>query len=108
MERDCQSLIDIVHSATLAANYLNGKTQTDFKRDRMIQDAIVRRIEIIGEAATRLSQEARDEIDTVPWKQVIGMRNIMIHQYDRVDLQLVWDTATIALPQLARSLQPYV
>ncbi len=74
----------------------------------MIQDAIVRRIEIIGEAATRLSQEARDEIDTVPWKQVIGMRNIMIHQYDRVDLQLVWDTATIALPQLARSLQPYV
>ena len=107
-DRDRQSLRDIINSANLAADYLNGKTQADFERDRMLQDAIVRRIEIVGEAATRLSQEAREAMATVPWQQIVGMRNIMIHQYDRVDIQLVWDTATVALPQLVRSLQPYV
>ncbi|WP_159783669.1 HepT-like ribonuclease domain-containing protein [Sodalinema gerasimenkoae] len=107
-DRDRQSLRDLITSANLVADYLSGKTQTDFERDRMLQDAIVRRIEIIGEAATRLSPKARNAIATVPWKQIIGMRNIMIHQYDHVDIQLVWDTATVALPQLVRSLQPYV
>ncbi|PPT06198.1 hypothetical protein CKA32_005571 [Geitlerinema sp. FC II] len=51
-DRDRQSLRDIINSAKLAADYLNGKTQADFERDRMLQDAIVRRIEIVGEAAT--------------------------------------------------------
>lgn len=97
-DRDRQSLLDIINSATLVATYLDGKTQSDFNRDRMLQDAIVRRIEIVGEAATRVSPAARDEIEAVPWTQIIGMRNIAIHQYDRVDLQLVWQTVTVALP----------
>ncbi|MDY6782484.1 MAG: HepT-like ribonuclease domain-containing protein [Cyanobacteriota bacterium] len=88
--------------------YLNSKTQADFERDRLLQDAIVRRLEIVGEAATRLSDEARQTLEHIPWRQIIGMRNIMIHQYDRVDLQLVRDTATQVLPQLDRDLTPYL
>ena len=74
----------------------------------MLQDAIVRRLEIVGEAATRLSDEARQTLSHLPWRQIVGMRNIMIHQYDRVDLKLVWDTATQVLPQLARDLASYL
>ncbi|MDY6937714.1 MAG: HepT-like ribonuclease domain-containing protein [Cyanobacteriota bacterium] len=57
-DRDRQTLLDIINSANLSARYLSGKTQTDFEDDRMLQDAIVRRLEIIGEAATRLSDVA--------------------------------------------------
>lgn len=107
-DRDRQSLIDIINSITLAGEYLQHKSQADFEQDPILQDAIIRRIEIVGEAAARLSETARNEIQAVSWKQIIGMRNIMIHQYDRIDLQLVWDTVTQAFPRLAQSLQPYL
>lgn len=107
-DRDRQSLQDMSNSANLIADYLDDKTEGDFEDDQMLQDAIARRIEIVGEAATRLSQEAHEAIASVPWTQIVRMGNIMIHQNDRVDLQLVWNTATVALPQLARSLEPYV
>lgn len=107
-DRDYQSLLDIIQSIDLATDYLHNKTQADFQGDRILQDAIVRRIEIVGEAATRLSEQARNEMANIQWRQVIGMRNILIHQYDHVDLPLVWETATQALPQLKQTLQPYL
>jgi uncharacterized protein with HEPN domain len=107
-DRDRQSLVDIINSITLAGEYLQNKSQIDFEQDPILQDAIIRRIEIVGEAAARLSETARNDIPTVSWKQIIGMRNIMIHQYDRVDLKLVWDTVNQAFPILAQSLQPYL
>jgi len=103
--RDRQSLLDILQCAELVAQYLAGKTEAMFLEDVLLQDAIVRRLEIVGEAARRLSPEARSELSQIDWSGAIGMRNIMIHQYDNLELDTVWDTATLALPELARKIQ---
>ncbi|MGD1901208.1 MAG: DUF86 domain-containing protein [Geitlerinemataceae cyanobacterium] len=107
-DRDRQSLLDIINSANLATDYLAGTTRDEFLTDRILQDAIVRRIEVAGEAARRLSDAARNELDDINWPKVVGMRNIMIHQYDRVNFRLVWETATEMLPELARKLETYL
>lgn len=107
-DRDRQSLLDIITSAQLATEYLHATDRDAFMCDRALQDAIVRRLEIVGEAARRLSNQACEELDSIRWTQIIGMRNIMIHQYDRVDLRFVWETATQFLPKRAQTLQIYL
>lgn len=107
-DRDRQSLLDIAYCADLVQQYLSGKTRSELEQDKMLQDAIVRRLEIVGEAARRLSDDARDELSHIRWSQIIGMRNIMIHEYDRVDLDFLWQVATNDLPQLARQLAPHL
>ncbi len=68
----------------------------------------MRRIEIVGEATSRLSQQTRDEIPEIQWKQVVGMRNVLAQQYDRVDLRLAWETVVQTLPQLKQTFQTYL
>lgn len=107
-DRDRQSLFDIVNSAQIALEYVSERTKADVLGDRMAQDALVRRLEIIGEAATRLSDEARDELSHISWRSIIGMRNTMIYEYDRVEVETVWDTVTKVLPDFIRQLEPYL
>jgi uncharacterized protein with HEPN domain len=78
--------------------YVAGGRQT-FLRERMIQDAVVRNFEIIGEAAGRLSSALRED-NTVPWARVIAFRNRLIHGYWSIDLHLVWDVIEHELPTL--------
>jgi uncharacterized protein with HEPN domain len=70
-----------------------------FMRERLIQDAVIRNFEIIGEAASRLSSAVRDAKD-VPWDKIIAFRNRLIHGYWSVDLLLVWDVVANELPRL--------
>jgi uncharacterized protein with HEPN domain len=107
-DRDRQSLLDIIHCADLVRQYLDGKTFSDLEDSTILQDAIVRRLEIVGEASRRLSDEARCEMNHINWSRVIGMRNIMIHQYEQIDLETVWDTATQTLPRLIEQITPYL
>jgi uncharacterized protein with HEPN domain len=107
-DRDRQSLLDIVHCAELIHQYLSGKTPSDLETDQILQDAIVRRLEIVGEASRRLSDEARDRLGHIDWSPVIGMRNIIAHQYDRLDLDFVWQAATRDLPRLIEQITPYL
>lgn len=87
MSRDKLYLRDILDSARLIQNHLAGQTMETFKADVKTQDAVIRRFEIIGEAARHLSPEAQQALPEVPWKLVRGMRNILI--YDDVDLDEV-------------------
>ena len=82
-----------------------GKTKDDFKRDRLLQLGLVRLVEIIGEAATRVSQEIVNENPSIPWPRIRGTRNRLIHEYDKIDLDVLWDTINLDLPPLVRELE---
>lgn len=94
-----------IHDAIRAvAAFLDGVQYARFTEDLMLQSAVVRQIEIIGEAANNISDAYQSRHDDVPWREIIGMRNKLIHEYFGVDLEAVWKTATEDLPQLERQL----
>jgi uncharacterized protein with HEPN domain len=86
MSRDDTYLVDILESVKIALGYTVGKTVDDFSADMQCQDAVVRRIEIIGEAARRVSEETRARYPQIPWREMTSMRNLVIHEYDVVDV----------------------
>ena len=100
MQRDREYLLDVPWAATLASRYLRGIDNAKFLEDFQLQDAVVRRLEIVGEATTRLSEETRAMDAGIPWPKMIAMRNHLIHRYDNIDLDVVWQTATGDLPVL--------
>jgi uncharacterized protein with HEPN domain len=71
----------------------------------MAQDALTRRIEIVGEAANQLGESFRQQYSDIPWAQIIGMRNRLIHGYFTLDVQIVWHTATKDMPVLEQQLR---
>jgi len=107
MQRDQAHLADILLSARRAMDYLADKQKEDFLNDQQCQDAVVRRLEIIGEAARRVSEATRRSLPGLPWTSLIGMRNILIHEYDGIDLAIVWETVQKDLPTLVAVLQTF-
>lgn len=73
--------------------------------DVQLQDCVIRRLEIIGEAANRVSAETKQKHPDLPWTEMIGMRNMMIHEYDNLDFEIVWETVQRDLPVLIKKLQ---
>lgn len=108
MQRDKEYLLDILEAAKLALEYVRGKTREEFFNDLQCQDAVIRRLEVIGEAARRISEETQASYPDLPWSDMIGMRNVMIHEYDDVDLVIVWETVHNDLPQLIDSLEKII
>lgn len=106
MQRDREYLLDIMEAAKLVAFYVSGIDEDDFLRDTQLQDSVIRRLEIIGEAARRISVDTQTEISSIPWREMIGMRNRMIHNYDDIDLYIVWQTVQDDLPRLIEGLEP--
>ena len=95
----------ILDSMDILGEYLKGKTYEEFEENRMLQDAVIRELEIIGEATKSLSQDFRDKYPDIPWRQMAGMRDKLIHGYFGIDLGAVWDTATEDVPSLKEKLQ---
>lgn len=108
MDRDTPHLIDIAESARLVSAYLEGALMDAFMRNVQLQDSVIRRLEIIGEAAGRVSVPFRQRHRAIPWSRMIGMRNRMIHAYDAIDLDLVWTTAQERIPELLALIEPLV
>jgi uncharacterized protein with HEPN domain len=86
-------------------SYTKGKTAGDFKKTKMLQDAVIRQIEIIGEAAKMVSAAAKAKSESVPWKDIAGMRDKLIHGYFGVDLDAVWNTVEKDLPALKKEIE---
>lgn len=102
--RDVDSLGDVLEAIETIIQYAKvGRPR--FMRDLMVRDAVVRRFEIMGEATKRLSSEFRERHKDVPWRQLAGFRDILIHHYERVDPEEVWKTISTSLPPLIESLQ---
>lgn len=108
MERDLQSLLDMLQSAEIVMDYVAGRSQTELTTDLQFQDAIIRRLQIIGEAARRISESTRQTLPTIPWTAINGMRNRLVHEYDEIDLDTVWDTVINSLPILISELEQVV
>ncbi|MHB1342455.1 MAG: HepT-like ribonuclease domain-containing protein [Coriobacteriia bacterium] len=92
------SLADIVTYARRVVRYTEGTTRDSFVRDTAIQDQVIRCLGVIGEAARRVPHEERERFPAVPWVQVVGMRNRLAHEYDGIDMDTVWRTATEDVP----------
>jgi len=108
MDRDLSCLIDILVSVRLVESYVGKVTREMFFQDTQLQDSVIRRIEIIGEAARRVSPVMREKYPQIPWTEMVGMRNRMIHEYDDIDLPIVWNTVQQDLPQLLQLIEPLV
>lgn len=93
-------LAHIIESVELIEEYSHNITQARFLEDRALQDAIIRRLEVIGEAVKGLPNTFRVKSPEVPWKQIAGMRDILIHEYFDVDLVLTWRVVKHELPKI--------
>jgi uncharacterized protein with HEPN domain len=106
MSRDCQSIQDMWNAAQEILNFTVDMDYDSLKSDRRTQAAVLYEIVVMGEAANRISPAFQAEHPAVPWKDIIGMRNILAHQYDKVDSAVVWDAVHQDIPELMTLLQP--
>lgn len=102
---DRVGLQDMLSHAREAAELLGNAGREELGRDRVRQLALTRLVEIVGEAANRVSVGTQHANPEIPWPQIIGMRNRLIHGYDVIDFDLLWDTVTDDFPPLIEALQ---
>jgi len=100
-------LDDILDSAGRIAEYLAGIDRDAFAGQPLLQDAVLRNLEVIGEAAKQLPDDIKAKIEGVEWRKMSGMRDVLIHEYFGVDLDIVWDAATVKVPLLAEAVRAY-
>lgn len=101
MKKDARVFIEhILECIGLIEKYTEGKTIGDFFGSVQLQDSVVRRIEIIGEAVKNIPEETKAKYRDVPWKEIAGMRDILIHEYFGIDLNLTWEAVTKDIPDL--------
>ena len=98
----------MIDAAEEALTFISGITEANFSKNRMIILSIVKDIEIIGEAASKISEETQIKNPDIPWKDIIGMRNRLIHGYFDVDIKILWNTTKNNLPSLLKTLRAVV
>ena len=95
--------------ASEAVGLLRGKSRPDLDRDRLLQLALTRLVEIVGEAAGRVPKELQDRHPAIPWREIVSARNRLIHGYDFVDLDILWEIVATDLsalvPQIEQALK---
>ena len=106
MPRDSKVYLDDMLAAAKKINvYVEGVTRSDLERDAKTLDAILRNLEVIGEAAKNAPDRMREAHPDIPWRKMAGLRDILIHQYFGVDLDIVWDIVQNEVPKLAEALR---
>ncbi|MCU0661512.1 MAG: DUF86 domain-containing protein [Myxococcota bacterium] len=99
-ERDPALLWDMLDAALAIADFVAHKTLDDYRGDRMLRGAVERHLEIIGEAANRVSDIFREAHPAIPWRAIIGQRNVIVHGYAEIEHDLVWRVAAEKIPEL--------
>lgn len=108
MPRDLQFLLDMLQSAELIATYTAGCSKDEFVRNALLQDAVIRRLLVIAEAARRVSDGMRQQLPNVSWQEINGMRNRLVHEYDDVNLNIVWNVVKSEIPNLISELKSVI
>lgn len=98
-------LDDILESIRVIEDYVEGMSYEEFREDRRTVDAVVRNFEVIGEAANNLPGEFKNRHETVEWRGIVNFRNVLVHDYFRVDTGRVWDTIEKNLPELREQIE---
>ena len=107
MERDkiyIQHILDAIGAIEKYTEAISAEQFLD-SENRIIQDAVIRELEVVGEAVKRLSDGLKEETKDVPWRDIGDMRNVLIHEYFGVDLEIVWETLQSDIPQLKKVLE---
>jgi uncharacterized protein with HEPN domain len=107
-EVDVIRLRHMLDAAREAVGFVCGRARSDLDEDRQLTLALVKDIEIIGEAAYQVSQATRDETPAIPWDDIIGMRHRLVHAYFDIDLDILWKTAQEDLPHLIAALEQVI
>ncbi len=108
MRRDDILLLDMLLAAREAVEFADGLTFETFDRNRMAQLAILKAVETVGEAASRIGTETRDAHPEIPWGDIVGMRNRLVHEYFNVNLARVWEAVERDIPRLIPQLESLV
>lgn len=95
----------MIRAAESARNFIHGRRRADLDADQMLLFALLRALEVIGEAASRITERTREAAADIPWSLIVSMRNRLIHAYFDVDLNVVWKAASEELPELLPKLR---
>lgn len=101
-------LNDIYNAVNKGISFIDKMSYEDFSKDEKTQYALIRVLEIIGEAGNKIPIEVKSQSEEIPWREISGMRNLLIHDYFGVNIQVVWETAKNDLPALKEKIQKLI
>ena len=108
-EREDASLLwDMLDAARKLRQFVAGKTFHDYSRDEVLQAAVERKLEIIGEAARGISEQFQQDHPEVPWRGIISQRHFLAHEYGEVRQEKLWRVATVRVPELIEQLEKLI
>ena len=103
--KDGARIAHILEAAQDLSGFLTGKSRADLSSDKLLRYAVIRAIEIIGEASSQISAQIKANHPQLPWREAVGMRNELIHAYITVDEEIVWTTATVDIPHFFEAIK---
>lgn len=108
MRNDDALLLDILIASRKVQKFTESLTRDSFSVSDLVQSAVIREIQVIGEAARLISDETKNDNTQIDWSAISGMRNRVVHEYFNIDLDIVWDTIQIDIPLLIQQIEPLV
>ena len=106
--RDAAYLLDMLQAAEKVRRYVGDVKQEEFIEDEVLRDAVERNIEIIGEAARKVSETFKSRHLEIPWRKMVAQRNVLVHEYDKISVDEMWIVATFHIPKLIDNLIPLI
>jgi len=109
LQKDYEAYLNhILDSITFIEEYTENISFEEFEKDRKTADAVIRNFEIIGEASSKIPKEFREKYPEIPWKSIIALRNVLIHEYFGVDINAVWENIRQNLPELKKQIKSVI
>lgn len=105
---DRTRLRHMLDAAREASGFARDNSRAELEVNRLLAFGLVKLIEIVGEAASKITREFQAAHPDIPWRKIVGMRHVLVHDYDQIDLDVVWEVVTTDLPALVETLQPLV